>query len=279
MTTTNTNLPDLSGDYVLTPEQIESYRQNGHILLRGVCAPEEIAAYRDVLSAVTYQNNTNTLPMEERSTYAKAFIQIGNLWQRDEGARKFTLARRFAKIAADLMGVDGIRLYHDQALYKEAGGGHTPWHQDQNYWPLDTPNTVTMWMPLVDITPEMGTMTFASGSHRNGNLTDLLISDESEAVYQELIAERGFTLSQTPAMRAGDATFHAGWTLHGAPGNAGDRDREVMTIIYLADGVRTINPIDSPARQADFDGIFPGCTPGDWAVSELTPLLYRIDRQ
>jgi hypothetical protein len=76
-------------------------------------------------------------------------------------------------------------------------------------------------------------------------------------------------------MQAGDATFHAGWTLHGAPGNASDQTRAVMTIIYFADGIRTVNPIDSPARQADFDGIFPGCEPGSAAVSELTPLVYR----
>ena len=30
-----------------------------------------------------------------------------------------------------LMGVDGVGLYHDQALVKEAGGGHTPWHCDR----------------------------------------------------------------------------------------------------------------------------------------------------
>ena len=68
------------------------------------------------------------------------------------------------------MGVDGVRLYHDQALYKEPGGGFTPWHQDQTYWPLDTTHTITMWMPLLDIPPNVGSMRFASGSHAFGNL-------------------------------------------------------------------------------------------------------------
>src|SRR5207249_11996994 len=57
-----------------------------------------------------------------------------------------------------------ICLYHDQALFKEAGGGRTPWHQDMYYWPLDTDRTITMWMPLVDVPAEVGSMLFASGS-------------------------------------------------------------------------------------------------------------------
>src|SRR5436189_133361 len=83
------------------------------------------------------------------------FLQVMNLWEVDESVKKFTLAKRFAKIAADLLGVENVRLYHDQALYKEPGGGFTPWHQDQYYWPLSTTNTVTMWMPLIDITEDL----------------------------------------------------------------------------------------------------------------------------
>ena len=55
-----------------------------------------------------------------------------------------------------------VRVYHDQALLKEPGGGHTPWHQDQNYWPFDSKRTVFMWMPSVDIEPEVGSMHFGA---------------------------------------------------------------------------------------------------------------------
>src|ERR1019366_4651671 len=129
---------------------------------------------------------------------------------------------------------DGVRIYHDQALLKESGGGITPWHQDQHYWPLDTSNTVTMWMPLVDLTPEMGTMRFAAGSHREGYLGDMPISDDSQARLEGFVRARGFRVDPGQAMAAGDATFHYGWTLHGAPGNSTTRTREVMTIIWFA---------------------------------------------
>jgi ectoine hydroxylase-related dioxygenase (phytanoyl-CoA dioxygenase family) len=276
MSTVSEAFPDLSNAYPLTEEQIASYRRDGHLLLRGVCSPEEVAAYREVLTGVVARHTREVRPLEERDTYGKAFLQIGFLSEKDETARRFVLGRRFGRIAAELMGVDGVRLYHDQALYKEAGGGHTPWHQDQYYWPLDTDHTITMWMPLVDVTVEMGPITFASGSHQEGFLGHLAISDESQERWERLVGERKYPVVHS-AMKAGDATFHAGWTLHTAPGNASDTTREVMTVIYYADGTRIMQSPDNPARWADLAGCHPGVKPGELAVSPLNPLIWRRD--
>lgn len=269
------SLPPLDNDYPLSPDQIAAYQRDGHVLLRSVASEAEIAAYRPLLTNATLRHNRQTKPLSERDTYGKAFLQITNLWQRDPATAPFTLARRFAKIAADLMGADGVRIYHDQALYKETGGGHTPWHQDQFYWPLDGVKTLTLWMPLVDASAEMGTMRFASGSHALGYLGAMPISDESEAQWSKLIADKGMTIASMGAMKAGDATFHNGWTLHGAPGNASPATtREVMTIIYFEDGARISVP-DHKNREGDLRSWFPGLAPGDLAASKLNPVVYR----
>src|SRR5688500_4457978 len=129
-----TRPPDLSSDYALTPAQIAEYRRHGHIKLEHLATPEEIAAYRPHLAEALRRYCIENRPFEERDTYGKAFLKTENLFEKDETCRRFVLARRFAKVAADLMGVDAVRLYHDQAIFKEAGGGHTPWHQDNFYW-------------------------------------------------------------------------------------------------------------------------------------------------
>ncbi|HZG56099.1 phytanoyl-CoA dioxygenase family protein [Paenibacillus sp.] len=267
------SLPELNDAYRLAPELIEAYRRDGHTLLRGVASEEEIAAYEPVLSAIVRERNNHDKPVGERDTYGKAFIQVANLWEVSEAAARFTLARRFARIAAELMGVDGVRIYHDQALYKEPGGGHTPWHQDQIYWPLDTDHTITMWMPLVPIPEAVGSMTFASGSHRNGLIDKTVISDESHRTLGQYIEGKGFPQKTYGAMNAGDATFHAGWTVHSAPPNPTDTMRKVMTIIYVADGVRIAEP-DTNARKADLARWLPGLAAGDVAASRLNPLVY-----
>lgn len=267
------HLRDLSQDYPISRAQVEAYQRDGHVLLRGVATPDVVAVYRKAITDAVRRLNTETRPLEERDTYGKAFLQTMNLWEHDEVVKRFVFARRFAKIAADLMGVSAVRLYHDQALYKEAGGGKTPWHQDQYYWPLDTDKTITMWMPLVHATAEMGTMTFATGSHRTGFLGHLEISDHSEEFFEAFVKERGFRLTPSGEMAAGDAAFHSGWTLHSAPGNATDKTREAMTIIYFADGTRLLEP-DNKNRWDDLERWHPGQKPGEAAASRLNPVLY-----
>ncbi|HLM82957.1 MAG TPA: phytanoyl-CoA dioxygenase family protein [Terriglobales bacterium] len=267
-------LPGLVASYDVSSEQIVEFQRKGHILLRSVASSEEVGAYRSVILAAREQFGAERTPLEERDTYGRAFLKGMNLWPKDEGVRRFVLAERFAKIAADLLGVEGVRVYHDQALLKEPGGGITPWHQDQHYWPLDTDSTVTMWMPLVDVSPAMGLMRFASGSHLDGYLGDMPISDDSEQKFEKYIQSRGFKIVPGVAMKAGDATFHYGWTLHGAPANATHRTREVMTVIWYADGARVTDP-DNFNRKRDLESWLPGLKAGDLAISELNPLVFR----
>ena len=141
------------------------------------------------------------------------------------------------------------------------------------YWPLATTHTITLWMPLVDLDADTGIMHFARGSHADGALSDLPIGRASQDELSRLVAERGFAVDGPAAMRAGDATFHAGWTLHGAPPNATDRTREVMTVIYYADGTR-VGGSDHPTRAFDLAAWLPGCREGDVAASALNPLLW-----
>jgi len=267
-------LPELDKDYVLKEEQIRAYQETGHIMLRGVADRQETDAYRQVIQEAVFDYGKRLQPLKERDTYGKAFIQCTNLWVNHASINKFTLARRFAKIAAELMGVTGVRIYHDQALYKEPGGGHTPWHQDQVYWPIDTANIITMWMPLVDIPAEVGTMTFVSGSHHRGYISKLVISDESHKTLQQYIEASHMPSVTYGAMQAGDATFHAGWTVHAAPANPTDQYREVMTVIYIADGVKILEP-DTNARKINIEVVMPGRQPGDFVDSELNPLVYK----
>jgi ectoine hydroxylase-related dioxygenase (phytanoyl-CoA dioxygenase family) len=252
---------------------VEEFQSKGHTVVRGLASADEVAAYRPVIEAATHEHAYDKRPLEERDTYGKAFLQAPNLWRRDELVRRFTFSRRFAGVAAALLGVSGVRLYHDQALFKEAGGGRTPWHQDQHYWPLDTDRTITMWMPLVDVPPSIGTMSFVSGSQREGYLGEYSISDESDAAFDRMIKERGLVVETHGALAAGDATFHAGWMLHSAPPNPTGTLRSVMTIIYFADGTRVSTPTGK-AQEFDLKIWLRGLSPGDLAAGELNPLLW-----
>jgi ectoine hydroxylase-related dioxygenase (phytanoyl-CoA dioxygenase family) len=248
------------------------FRQDGHTLTRQLITEPELKLYRPAILNAVSRLNTEKRRMEERDTYGKAFLQIMNLWEFDEAVRPFVLARRFGAVAAQLMGVGRVRLYHDQALFKEPGGGATPWHQDQYYWPLDTGNMITMWMPLVDVTVEMGMLTFATGSHKEGLVRNVSISDASEVALNDLVREKGFEISRPDFLRAGDATWHYGLTLHRAPGNDSEIMREVMTVIYFADGARVTHP-QSEHQEADRQRWLGGIEPGELADGPLNPVI------
>ena len=108
-------LPSLDSYIELDSAQIKAFWENGHTIVKAVMEADEVPVYRDVINNAAYAFNTETRAMEERDTYGKAFLQIMNLWEVDEQMRNFTLAKRFAKVAADLLGVENVRLYHDQA--------------------------------------------------------------------------------------------------------------------------------------------------------------------
>jgi hypothetical protein len=266
------DVPLLAEPYALSQSQIDNFRTDGHTILPSVASSQELDIYRPIIRGCVEKFNTENQSLSNRDF--SAFLLVTNLRARDEAAKRFVMAKRFAKIAADLLGVDGVRVYLDETFYKEPGGSITAWHQDRLYFPLDTDNVVTMWMPVVDIVAEMGTLMFASGSHKNGDLGYQPISDEAESYFQQFIQEHGFELSNADAMQAGDAVFHHGWVLHGASANTGNRAREVMSVVYYEDGTRLPKPNNIYQERAMKYG-FRGKQSGDLAESDFHPIVYE----
>ncbi|HET7710385.1 MAG TPA: phytanoyl-CoA dioxygenase family protein [Thermoanaerobaculia bacterium] len=264
--------PQPGWGYDVSPVLLENFRREGHVLLPHVASREEVARWKPVVERTVENVTGRSDPQGRIDDYSRLFTQVTNIWRIDPDAREIVFNRRFASIAAQLLGVPHVRLYHDQALFKPSGGARTPWHQDRYYWPLDTDLTVTMWLPLTDVTEEMGPMRFACGSHRARNLGDLVISEKTDVALEALIAARGWAQCSSP-VRAGDASFHYGGTIHSAGANRSDSVRAVLTIIYFADGTKVAPPANEHQR-VDLDVFLPGAQPGAHAATELNPLLF-----
>ncbi len=230
---------DIDSAYTVTPEHVAFYRNHGFIKLKDVVGPAEIKYYGREISRMVQELNTMDVPLEQRSTYGKAFIQISNIWTRSAIVKEFVFGRRVARIAAELLEVAGVRLYHDQALYKEPGGGITPWHADQYYWPVASDRTVTAWIPLQKTPLEMGPLQLCSGTQNMKFGRDLEISDESERKLGDVLKDSPLT---NEPYDLGEVSFHAGWTFHRAGANQSDQAREVMTIIYMDEDMRLSDP-------------------------------------
>ena len=165
-----------------------------------------------------------------------------------------------------------IRIYHDQALYKEPGGGLTPWHADQYYFPVSNDNATTAWIPLHNVPLEMGPLAFSEKSHHVQHGRDLVIGDESELILKQVL--KAFNTNETP-FDLGDVSFHAGWTFHRAGPNLTDQMREVMTIIYMDQDIRLAQPQNKD--QVEDLNHCPGVQVGDVIASALNPVIFTCD--
>jgi ectoine hydroxylase-related dioxygenase (phytanoyl-CoA dioxygenase family) len=252
--------------------QVAEYQAAGHLTLHGVVPRARVEAVRPTVEALVREATRAALPLEERDTYGKAFLQVQDLNRKGPTVRAFVWDQGLAKIAASLMGVPAVRFYFDQALFKEPGGGATPWHQDHVYWPLATEKAITAWIPLVDVPAEMGTMEFVRGSHHSQHRHLIKISDESEDLYSRLVAEERLPVEPTGAMAVGDVSFHASWALHRAMGNGTPEVREVLAVIYFEDGAALYDEIQG-SQRIGYDVYFSDLKPGDVAGSELMPVL------
>ena len=261
---------NLNRPYPLTREAIDFYRENGYVKLKSVFDPELLAYYREEITRKVAELNTQHLPIEKRSTYDKAFLQVMNLWTRSDVVREFAFGRRLGRIAAELMACSGVRMYHDQALYKEAGGGITPWHADQYYWPVSNENMVTAWIPLQSVPLEMGPLAFCEKSHRLQVGRDLEIGDESELTLKQTLEK--FKVEES-SFELGEVSFHSGWTFHRAGPNTTDRSREVMTVIYMDEKMKLSQP-KNKNQVADIERWCPGIEPGEVVASPLNPVIY-----
>lgn len=264
---------ELARPYALTGEQITRFREQGFIKLKNVFSRAALDHYGQDISRVTMEiNPRRNVPMEKRTTYDKAFIQVGNLWEKSAVAKEFSFSTRLARIAAELLGTVGVRMWHDQALYKEPGGGFTPWHADQQYWPMATGLCVTAWVPFQAVPLEMGPMSFGRGSHLKNIGRDLVISDESEKIIRDQIRSEGL-LEVTEPFDEGEVSFHYGWTLHRAGANTTDRMRSVHTVIYMDEDMRLAQPT-TPAQQNDWDTWTPTTRVGGIMNGPRTPVIY-----
>ncbi|HJP16502.1 MAG TPA: hypothetical protein QF762_06000, partial [Acidimicrobiales bacterium] len=110
-----------------------------------------------------------------------------------------------------------------------------------------------------------------------GDLKGGAISGASDQLFSELVEKEEYLLSSHDSLTAGDATFHAGWTLHRAGSNTTEVDRPAMTIIYIVDQCQ-VTQIERDEQRLDLLMYLPGVKEGDVAMSPMNPLLWSQEK-
>ena len=268
----------------LTKEQIESYRSSGFIVIENLLSEEELEHWRKTVTIAVKERAGIKIPgkeikigeadgiNEDADYFGKVFDQLLNLWQTDEGVKKLMLDERLGNMAAQLAGVDGIRIWHDQALIKRPWANPTSWHLDTPFWSFSDRNAISIWVALDNATLENGCLFFIPGSHKQTNFDKITIGRNMDGIF-DVYPQLKNTMPIAAPMKAGSCSFHNGLTVHGANANMTSGFRRAMTCAYMPDG-NVYNGEPNILPDAYVEKLKIGDSINN---DELNPLIYRAN--
>lgn len=231
----------------LTSEKISFYQENGFVVIEDFLAPEELEEWRAAVTEAVLERNGQKIPgkpikineddgiNKDADYFSKVFDQLLNLWQTNERVKRLLFDERIGKMAADLAGVDAVRIWCDQALIKRPWANPTSWHLDTPFWSFSDRRALSLWVALDDATLENGCLFFIPGTYQSTTFENPGIGKNMDAIfefYPQFIKSR----SVPAKMKAGSCSFHNGLTVHGAHANMTPGYRRAMTCAYMPDG-------------------------------------------
>lgn len=263
----------------LSQQQVAQYRRDGFLVIDNFLSPDELKFWQTALDEAIAKRNGNKMPDRkevygkgddaDKSYYDNVFDQLINLWQDNEKMKQIMLDERLGKMAAQLAGVNGIRIWHDQALVKKPWANPTSWHLDTPYWSFSDRKALSIWVALDDATYENGCLFFIPGSYQQTTFQNPGIGKNMGAIFTTYPEFKGSKSVAAP-MKAGSCSFHNGLTIHGAHANMTSGYRRAMTCAYMPDG-NTYNGTQNILS----DEVLSTLKIGDVLNNnEITPLIY-----
>jgi ectoine hydroxylase-related dioxygenase (phytanoyl-CoA dioxygenase family) len=259
----------------LSQEQIDFYRDNGYLILHDFLTADELATWRDALDSAIRQRGKQLIPghdwsVDEDSYYSKVFVQRVNLWQDSAPIRQLIWDGRLGRLAAELAGVEGMRLWHDQALIKQPWANPTGWHLDNPFWSWFSRDAISLWVALDDVTIQNGCLYFLPGTHKTARYDNSGIGENLSDIFK--IYPEWAKIHAVPAeMKAGSCSFHNGLIAHGAGPNMTPGWRRAMTCGFMPDG-STFNGQRNILTKERLAKLTVGAVLDD---DEYNPLLYH----
>ena len=256
----------------ITQQQIDFYRENGFLVIEDFLDPGELAHWREVTQEAVDQR----LASEQRSLsnqtdpdayYAQVFTQCLKLAETHAGMHELMHDPRLGRMAATLAGVGGIRIWHDQALFKPPFGNPTGWHLDNPYWSFSSRDSLSIWVALDDATRDNGCLYYLPGTHRTATYQNAGIGQNQADLLKFYPQWREINSVGCPCP-AGGTVFHNGLTAHGAGANMTNHPRRAMTCAYMPDG-STFNGTRNILPPAYFQSLKVGDVLNDDTINPL----------
>lgn len=231
-------------DKLIKADDVQFYKDNGYLLVRGVFSSEEVEQMRNAVNGIidraakskfdgnaTWQGDY--LPPEElKKLVLKGFHDVH---YHDASFTRAAVHPNMTAVLSQLIGPN-VQLHHSKMLVKPPEKGAAfPLHQDTPYFPHADHTMLAASVHLDDSDMENGCLCVIPGSHKQGLLPH---------VGRYYLDHKEYPLSaSTPCpASAGDVLFFNYLTIHGSDVNRSTRNRRNVLFQYR-------DPTDLPTED------------------------------
>jgi len=262
----------------LTGKEIETYRDNGFVVVENFLDADELELWRSALEVALSRRADRKLPDrasvgtldDDESYYDSVFTQRLNLWVDNPEIADLIINRDIGRMACELEDIDGIRVWHDQALVKPPWGNPTAWHLDTPFWSFHDRHAISIWVALDDATLQNGCLYFLPNTHLETSYENPGITEQMDSLFKFYPQFRDRAPVAAP-MKAGSCSFHNGLLAHAAGANMTPYARRAMTCAFMPDGMM-FNGIQNILSDAQVSELKVGDPLND---DKQNPLLYQ----
>jgi ectoine hydroxylase-related dioxygenase (phytanoyl-CoA dioxygenase family) len=273
---------------VLTAEEVQRYRDDGVIMIKGAIDPNWMAL---IESGIEEARHKASMVGRFMSRKVEGYQMDIFLWKRIDALRDLIYYGPFARWAQQLMGAQEVRFFYDQMFIKEPGtDAPTPWHQDLSFWPIRGEQICSFWIPCDPVTRANSGLMYVRGSHKWPQRFKAISPDYVAAIIDDSmddIPDINANLDQYELldweMEPGDILMFHPLTLHGSYGNQSrTMRRRALALRWTGDDVvyaptAKRMPINyehasvsgGPLRGAAFPRILPEMDPAERAARVL----------
>ena len=235
--------------FILTPEQIERYHQDGYIVLENVCTDDEVAQieafYMPFIRGEVPDMGRDFCDMS--GPYDRAFEDFNlinaMLPRKYNPAIQNNIAEQLSQSIADQLIASEAVLDYDQFLAKRPTKAEAAFamHQDLGYWPVGAPNdvTTTCSLALDDADTDNGCLMVVPGSHLEEELRPHVPVFETDNADNERDGGHALQVELTPQDKVvelrvprGGMSVHNERIVHGSGGNNSERWRRTYVIAH-----------------------------------------------
>jgi len=276
----------------VSKEDLEYFRTNGYWVAPKMISDEEIARLRKEMEGI-YIGEVDTQATPYEYEYYKKVLalhhqkshkvmKVNNAWWINKTIRSVSTSSSIGHVAAQLLGTDEIRLWHDQAIWKpgtttqglDPNEGNIGWHQDYGFWQIsNSPEMITAWVALQDTDLNNGAMRTITGSHKWGLLPDsATFFDKDMEKLKERFTIYGNWRDEPCVMKAGQVAFHHALTLHGSGPNLTEVPRMAIAVHMMS---KNCAYQSGKGWHHNLRDMGPDVKDGDLFVGPAFPVLYK----